>query len=210
MKFTIMKKGIVLVIKPIIYGIILGLILLTIIALIKIIVIPQFIIEISKPIFTGVVLAIIGYFFWKKQNIYSKKFDVYINVLSSLSEIMDITFDSCVLYEEDGINYLTNRPTLKEFYTNNQNFFHELQKNKQLFVTYFGDKYKDEIEYFIYIDKVVDKVQYTFQDGHTKFFMPEEYTSSIINAHQQQVFDKMGIYYNDVKSVSTDLKKYVI
>ncbi|NVN93887.1 MAG: hypothetical protein HXX18_01250 [Bacteroidetes bacterium] len=168
----------------------------------------SFWLEVSKTLISGIIvgitIAIIGYIIWKKQNIYSKKFEVYINLTSSLDEIYRVAFNSIIPY---------NINSLKVFFNMNQNFLHELQKNKMLFVLFFGEKYNDKIEYFIDIINIIETVKITIINENMiaqHLVDPIDYTPEILNMHRQYVMDTMATYLQEMKAVSKSFKKYVI
>lgn len=131
--------------------------------------VSDFWIEIIKQLISGIAigfsLALIGYFIWKKQNLYSKKFDVYIGLISSLTEIYRLATNS-ILY--DKISFV-DKPNLKTHFINNKEFICELQKNKLLFIIFFGNEYRDKIEYFIDIEKNIENVEIEFKEGSIVF-----------------------------------------
>ncbi|MFV8467366.1 hypothetical protein [Flavobacterium sp. LB1P62] len=152
----------------------------------------------------GITIALIGYFIWKKQNLYSKKFDVYINVISSIEEIYRVIVNSI---------FFKNNPILNEFYEFDDSLFLELKKNKVLFISFFGKQYNDKIEYFININKHIERVQFKYEKDTTtitRFYKPEEYTPEIVNMHNQQVIDKMHEYIKELEIVSKSLKNYAL
>lgn len=152
----------------------------------------------------GVTIALIGYFIWKKQNLYSKKFDVYINVISSVEEINRVVTHSIMLKKI---------PTLNKFYEFDSDLFSDLKKNKILFISFFGEKYNDRIEYFINISEHLKRVEITVEDGNstfTQFFPPEEVTSEILSHYNQDVIFKMYDYIKELKLVSKGLKRYAL
>jgi hypothetical protein len=153
----------------------------------------------------GLTLAIIGYFIWKKQNLYSKKFEVYINVIGAVEEIYRITFHDLTM---KGISFVDEYLELSE------DHIKDLRKNKLLFNAFFGDQYNEKIEYFINIKKHLDEVMVTIKhnDGHSlsKLIEQKEQTSEILNHHRQMVINKMGVYLEDLKLVNKGLKKYAL
>lgn len=152
----------------------------------------------------GATLALIGYFVWKKQNLYSKKFDAYINVISSIHEVYSVITHSIFFKNDSNFN---------QFFEFDKSLFLELKKNKVLFISYFGNEYNDKIEYFININKHLERVQITMKKGtsvYTQVYKPEEYTKEIVNFHKQQVIDTMHEYIVDLELVSKDLKKYAL
>jgi hypothetical protein len=152
----------------------------------------------------GLTIAIIGYFIWKKQNLYSKKFDVYINVISAVNEIYSVTWHSITVKKN---------PILNKFHELDNGLLLELRKNKLLFVAFFGKKYNDKIEYFININKHLERVEITIKkDGgtFTQFYKPEEYTPDILNIHKQDVINKMHEYIKELELVSKGLKRYAL
>ena len=160
--------------------------------------------DIISGITIGVTIALIGYFIWKKQNLYSKKFEVYINVISSIEEIYRVITHSIILKK---------KPNLNKFYEFDDSLFLDLKKNKILFISFFGEKYNDRIEYFININEHIKRVQITVEDDNstiTHFFTPEEITPQILQHHKQDVICKMSDYINELKLVSKVLKRYAL
>ncbi len=165
--------------------------------------------QLISGITIGLILALIGYFIWKKQNLYSRKFDTYIGLISKLSEVYRLAVNSIVF---DRFTYI-DVPELKDFYANNKDFSCELQQNKLLFITFFGNEHLDKIEYFINIERNIEDVKIEVKNGSsvfTKKYPKEEQTIEIINLHKQQVIDKMTKYLSDLESVSKSFKKYII
>jgi hypothetical protein len=148
----------------------------------------------------GATITLIGYFIWKKQNLYSKKFDVYINVLSSIQEIYQVVVND---------NKNKKNPNFDDFYGLDGSLFLELKKNKMLFVSFFGKQYNEKIEYFINFNKHIERVQIT-HENETRFFKPEEYTADIIQEHKQQVLEKMVKHMKELEMASNSLRKYAL
>lgn len=154
----------------------------------------------------GSTIAFIGYFIWKKQNLYSKKFDVYINVISNIEEIQRVITHSITLKKI---------PNLNKFFELDDNLFLDLKKNKILFISFFGDRHNDKIEYFININEHIKRVQFTYEDEDdnspiTHFFTEEEITPQILQNHKQDVIYKMHEYSKELKLVSKGLKRYAL
>lgn len=155
-------------------------------------------------IIIGCTIALIGYIIWKKQNLYSKKFEVYINVISAVEEIYLVVSHSFTYGKIE---------MLDKFYEFDDTLFRELKKNKILFRSFFGKEYNDKIEYFININKHLNRVQITIKDGNdsiTHFFKPEEQTPEIINHFRNDVMSQMADYIKDLKTASKNLKGYAL
>ncbi|MWB95147.1 hypothetical protein GON26_12315 [Flavobacterium sp. GA093] len=152
----------------------------------------------------GSTIALIGYFIWKKQNLYSKKFDVYINVISSIEEIQRVITHSIILKKI---------PHFNKFFELDANIFLDLKKNKILFISFFGEKHNDKIEYFININEHIKRVQFSYEEEDstiTHFFTEEEITPQILRDHKQDVIYKMHEYSKELKLVSKGLKRYAL
>lgn len=164
----------------------------------------EIMIQLILGIVVGASLALIGYYIWKKQNIYSKKFEVYIDLISRLNEVYRIATDAIIFNRMLQLNNLLRK---------NETFFYDLQRNKLLFVSFFGEEYYDKIQYFIEIEKNIKNVSIEVKEGSVTLIMkytPDDYTSQILNSHNQTVINTMAQNIIDLKSVSMSLKKYIL
>lgn len=161
--------------------------------------------QIVSGVSIGLTMALIGYFFWKKQNLYSKKFEVYINVIGAIEEIYSITFHDLTV---KGSSFLDEYLELSE------DHLKDLRKNKILFNAFFGNQYNEKIEYFINIKKHLAEVMITIKHNNssstTVLIKPKDQTQVILNFHKQMVINKMGEYLKDLKLANSGLKKYAL
>lgn len=156
-------------------------------------------------VFIGLTLALIGYYFWKKQNLYSKKFEVYINVIAGVEEIYRVVFHDVTF---KGKSFIDEHLALSD------DHIKDLRKNKILFNAFFGDQYNEKIEYFINVKKHLEEVIVTTHNergGSTSVLIAQkDQTPEILNYHKQMVINKMGEYLEELKLVNQGLKKYAL
>jgi hypothetical protein len=88
---------------------------------------------------TGLILALIGWFVWKRQLHYSKKYDVYIKSIANISQIKQLI---------ENLRRPIRQNSVEIVYNNNKELFERLAQNKYEFSIYFGNKYISDFDIY--------------------------------------------------------------